>query len=102
MRDWLNEPLILKAPTLLVNIDYDKLNTPRGPFSINSVANVALAMDNDTQIVRRTSRFLPAVPGTHILAAVRYYIRRINLDTDVSFGIFPVRLFCVMDRSLGS
>ena len=99
--DWLNESLIFKAPTLLVNIDYNKLNTPRDPFSINRVANVALAMDNDTQIVRRTSRFLPAVPGTHILAAVRYHVRRIILDTNVFFGIFPVRLFCVIDRSLG-
>jgi hypothetical protein len=99
--DWLREPLILSAPTLLVTIDYDKLNTPRSPFSIDSIAYVALAMDNDTQIVQRTSRFLPAVPGTHILAGVRCNIRRINLGTDVFFGIFPVRLFCVMNRSLG-
>jgi len=99
--DWLDEPWIFSAPTLLVTIDYDKLNTPRIPFRTDNVANVALAMDNDTEIVRRTSRFLPAVPGTHILVGVRYNIRRINLDTDVFFGIFPVRLFCVMDRSLG-
>ena len=101
MRDWLYEPGIFTAPTLLVTIDYDKLNTPRIPFRIDKVANVALAMNNDTGIVGRTSRFLPAVPGTHILAGVRFNIRRINLDTNVFFGIFPVRLFCVVDRSLG-
>ena len=85
VNDWLIEPIVLNAPTLLVTIDYNKLNTPRNSFTIERVANVALAMDNDTDIVRRTSRFLPAVPGTHILAAVRYNIRRISLDTNVFF-----------------
>ena len=89
--DWLAEPYTFNSPTLFVTIDYDMLNISRSPFSIETnTVNVALATVNDTRMVRRLSRFMPVVSGTHSLATVRYRVRSFAKADAIALGIFTV------------
>jgi hypothetical protein len=99
--DWLFEPPMVNSPTLFVSIDYDVLNISRSPFSIDTnTVNVALATVNDTAMVRRVSRFLPVVSGTHSLATVRYGIRSFVKADAIILGIFSVSPLTALGRFL--